>query len=89
MANPPYSGFIVIVRENQDGGNAKVYGYVDVSEGQPIPKGLTALEYSLFSGLDTNKTPPDKYFDRNFTTRTALKTALGQLVDAMFPDTAA
>jgi len=89
MANPPYSGFILIVRENQDGGNAKVYGYVDVLEGQPIPKGVIGLEHSLFSGLDTIKTPADKYFDRNFTTRTALKTAVGQLIDAMLPDTAA
>lgn len=92
MANPPYTGFVLIARENQDGGNVKVYVYTDVPEGSPIPPGgkvLSNVEQALFNGLDTTKNPKDIFFDRNFPTRAAFKTAFGQLVDLVMPDTAA
>ena len=89
MANPPYSGFILIARENQDGITAKVYIFSDVPEGSPIPRNVAGLETSLFNAIDTSKTPPDSFIERSVATRSAFKTAVGQLVDSKFPDTAA
>jgi hypothetical protein len=89
MPNPPYSGFVLIVRENQDGGNAKCYIFNEVAEGSPVPKGVNGLEGALFSGLDTAKVPKDAFVERNFSSRTALKNGLGVIIDVVFPDTTA
>jgi len=82
MPNPPYSGGIIIIKENQDGINARVFHWDEVSNGTPIPKGVAGLENLMFNaGVDF-------VAERMCTTRAALKTAFGQYVDAKFPDTA-
>ena len=89
MPNPPYSGFVLIVRENQDGGNAKCYIFNEVAEGSPIPRGVAGFETMLYSGLDTAKVPKDAFVERNFSSRTGLKNGLGVIIDVVLPDTAA
>lgn len=83
MANPPYSGGIIILKENQDGIDARVFHWDEVLQGTPIPKGVVGLENSMFNaGVDF-------VAERMVTTRTALKTAFAQYIDAKFPDTPA
>ena len=81
MPNPPYSGGVIILKENQDGINVRVYHWDDVTPGTPIPKGLGGFEQLMFnSGIDFHA-------ERQPATRAALKTAFSAYVDAKFPDT--
>lgn len=87
MPNPPYSGTVIIIKENQDGLNVKCWNYAEIPDGTPMPKGPAALESALFTAMDTSK--GDTHIHRMFSTRTATKTGFGQLIDAKFPDTGA
>lgn len=83
MPNPPYSGGVIILKENQDGINARVYHFDEVAAGTPIPKGVAGLENMMVAaGVDFHA-------ERMTATRSALKTAFGQYIDAKFPDTPA
>ena len=88
MANPPYSALVLVIRENQDGGNAMAFVFNEIPEGQPMPRGLPGFFHNLQATLDLTKVPQDRFIDRNFTTRTTLKNAFATLVDQTFPDTA-
>ena len=83
MPNPPYSGGIVIIKENQDGLDARVYHWDEVVAGTPIPKGVAGLDHAMFNnGVDFHA-------ERMCATRTALKTAFSSYIDAKYPDSPA
>ena len=83
MANPPYSGGVIVLVENQDGIEAKVFHWDEVLSGTPIPPLPPGLHHSLFQANPTFTA------ERMAATRTALKTGIGNYIDQKFPDTAA
>lgn len=99
MPNPPYSGFILIAVEGQDGVRLEAWAYDEriattVAEmnanagsriGYSVPNSPVGLRETLANATEG----ATRYFQRSVTTRTAAKTASGQLIDAVFPDTAA
>lgn len=90
MPNPPYSGGVVVIEENSDGFNVRVYHWSELltedgtgyGEVPPAPSGLK-------QALARSSPNPDFVKFRNAASRTALKTAFGQYVDAKFPDSPA
>lgn len=90
MPNPPYSGGVIFIEENPDGFNTHVFHWSELltedgtgfGEMPPSPAGLKQAV-----ALATPR--PDFVKVRNSTSRTALKTAFAQYVDAKFPDSPA
>ena len=94
MANPPYSGFVLIARETQDGIGFRAFVWdekiataiaqvtTDQVVGGEIPPSPAGFIQTL-TGAN-----PSRYFERTVATRTAAKTATGQLIDTAFPETA-
>lgn len=83
MPPPPHSGSTIVLMENADGISARVWHWTNVPDGMPLPKGVSGFESLVFNaGFDV-------YAHRTVATRTALKTAFAQFIDANFPDTPA
>lgn len=85
MPNPPYSGGVIIIKENQDGLDVRVTHWDDVPAGTPIPPSHAGLEHTMFMAQPA----PSVTIERMPATRSALKTAFAQYVDTKFPDTPA
>lgn len=89
MPNPPYSGGVLVITENQDGFTVKVVHWDEVIQddgtGHDIPPAPAGLIQALLRSVPN----PTFYRGRNCATRTTLKAALAQYVDAKFPDSAA
>lgn len=85
MANPPYSGSIIFLVENQDGIEAVVYHWDEVASGTPIPPAPRGFINDVFNAIPQ----PSFHTNRQCVSRADLKTKFGQFVDAKFPDTQA
>jgi hypothetical protein len=95
MPNPPYSGVVIVIRENQDGLSTRAYVW-----DEKIAATLAAVTGDQVVGGEIPPSPsgfvqtltganPSRYFERQFTTRTVAKQQTGLLIDSAFPDTAA
>ena len=97
MANPPYSGFVLIAVEGQDGLELEAWAYdekiattitemnnnVGSRVGFVVPPSPIGLRETLAAGN------PDRYFDRRAANRTTAKTMTSALIDLVFPETTA
>lgn len=85
MPNPPYSGSVIILRENADGFAIDMFHWADLPEGTPIPprgniiQALTAK--AAVDGVTLN------HEQRTAATRANLITKFTNFVNAKFPDT--
>lgn len=87
MANAPFSGSVLVLKENGDGIYAEVYHWDNLADGVPIPP-----RGSLTQTLAAEKPTELKYtFHKELMaeTRTELITKFTAYVNAKFPDTAA
>lgn len=95
MANPPYSGCVIIMRENQDGISIRAFSWDEkiaaaLAGSQPgqivgmeIPPSPAGLIQSLQAGN------PDRTIERQVANRTGAKSVTGIIIDAVMPETAA
>lgn len=91
MANPPYSGSVIIIRENADGLAFDLFHWADVPEDMSIPP-AGPLSAKNMVGRSLEGTSPQVVTKRNSrmcTTRAEAKTKFGQFLDQNFPDTPA
>lgn len=89
MPNPPYSGSVIVIHENQDGLVIDLFHWADVPEGMSTPPIGPLSVRQLVGGVlkGTGVTTIRK--TRNCPTRADAKTKFAQFLDQSFPDTAA
>jgi hypothetical protein len=90
MANPPYSGTVIIIRESTGGMVAKAYTWeefiaataANMQPGQKVGGEIPPSPVGFASTLADAS--PTRYFEEMCATRAILKTKLSALVDLIF-----
>ena len=85
MANPPYSGSVIILRENADGFTIDLFHWPDIPEGTPIPP-----RGNIIAALTARADADGIIFNheqRTAATRANLIAKFTGFVNSRFPDT--
>jgi hypothetical protein len=87
MPNPPYTAVVIVLEDGPDGISADVVAWDDKIATDPST--LDGPRHAnLVQALKQTTPKPTFYAHRSATTRAALKTLFGALVDQRFPDIA-
>jgi hypothetical protein len=93
MPNPPYSGFVVVAVETQDGISVRAFAWDDmIAVNSNTGVGEVGMEIppSPVGFLDfLRRAKPTRSWNRHASVRSAAKTYLSQLIDSVMPDTTA
>lgn len=97
MPNPPYSGFILLAVEGQDGVELEAWVYderiattlAQITQNPGAKLGFVVPPTPIGLRETLTDSGATQYFDRRAANRTIAKTMTSALIDIAFPDTAA
>lgn len=85
MANPPYSGSVIVLKEHQDGFTVDLYHWNDLADGLPFPP--RQIAHILTAGRPGDPGTVSSVRTRNASTRADLISKFTAFVNVNFPDT--